>query len=141
MKNKDKSGNSSSSKEYRIGFQVINKSTITNVLNYPNPFTSSTRFVFTLTGSTVPSFFKIQILSQSGKVVKEIMQDEIGPIRVGLNISEYAWDGRDQFGDPLGNGVYFYRVVTSINEEKIELRSSSIDQYFKKGLGKMVLIR
>jgi len=138
---KDRSGNKSHMKDYRISFQVINKSSITNVLNYPNPFTTSTRFVFTLTGSELPTYFKIQILSQSGKVVKEINQDEIGPITIGRNLTEYAWDGRDSYGDPLGNGVYFYRVVTSINDEKIDHMETSADKFFKKGFGKMVLIR
>lgn len=138
---KDRSGNKSHMKDYRISFEVINKSSITNVLNYPNPFTTSTRFVFTLTGYTLPTFFKIQILSQSGKVVKEISQDEIGPITIGRNLTEYAWDGRDSYGDPLGNGVYFYRVVTSINDEKIEHMETVADKFFKKGFGKMVMIR
>ena len=46
---KDRSGNASGSKTYLISFEVINKPSITNVLNYPNPFSTSTRFVFTLT--------------------------------------------------------------------------------------------
>lgn len=138
---KDRSGNVSHRNRYRVQFEVINKSTITNVLNYPNPFTTSTRFIFTLTGSEIPSYFKIQIFSASGKIVREIEQDELGPITIGRNISQYAWDGRDQFGDPLGNGVYFYRVVTTIDGEKIEHRAETYDSFFKKGFGKMLLIR
>ena len=120
---------------------MVNKSSITNVLNYPNPFTTSTRFVFTLTGSEIPSFFKIQILSQSGKLVKEIQQDEIGPIHIGRNITDYAWDGRDNYGDPVGNGVYFYRVVSSIAGQSIDHMETAADKYFKKGFGKMVILR
>ena len=138
---KDKSGNVSHRNNYRIQFEVINKSSITNVLNYPNPFTTSTRFVFTLTGAELPTYFKIQIFNATGKVVKEITQDELGPITIGRNISKYAWNGTDEFGDALGNGVYFYKVVSTIEDEKIEHRSESFDKYFKKGFGKMLLIR
>jgi hypothetical protein len=138
---RDRSGNKSGLKEFRLGFEVINKSSITNVLNYPNPFTTSTRFVFTLTGSEIPSFFKIQILSQSGKLVKEIQQDEIGSIHIGRNITDYAWDGRDNYGDPVGNGVYFYRVVSSIAGQSIDHMETAADKYFKKGFGKMVILR
>jgi hypothetical protein len=47
---KDKSGNTAGNVEYKVGFQVINKPMISNMLNYPNPFTTSTAFVFTITG-------------------------------------------------------------------------------------------
>ncbi|GIV34333.1 MAG: hypothetical protein KatS3mg031_1868 [Chitinophagales bacterium] len=128
--------------DYRISFEVINESTISHVLNYPNPFTSSTRFVFTLTGSRPPDFFKIQILTVSGKVVRELTQAELGPIRVGRNITEYAWDGTDAFGDPLANGLYLYRVVAKIDGEPIKHRSEAgIDKYFHRGFGKMYLAR
>ena len=79
---------------------------ITNVMNYPNPFTTSIRFVFALTGSRVPDVFTIQILTITGKVVREITKGEIGPINIGRNMSQYAWDGNDEYGDRLANGVY-----------------------------------
>ena len=151
ISDRDKSGNQSSSSpqryegnilyDYKTDFEVITKSTITNVLNYPNPFTTSTKFVFTLTGSEIPDYMKIQIMTIKGTVVKEISRAELGPIRIGNNITEYAWDGRDQYGDLLANGVYFYRVVTKMNSETVEHRSESFDKYFKKGFGKMVMIR
>jgi hypothetical protein len=138
---KDASGNLSGRNEYIISFSVISASSITEVLNYPNPFSTSTRFVFTLTGSEIPSHFKIQIMTVTGKIVKEIHKDELGPIRIGRNISEYAWDGRDEFGDQLANGVYLYRVITRINGSEIERRSSEADNFFHKGFGKMYLLR
>src|SRR6202008_3257722 len=122
-------------------FEVVNKSSITEVLNYPNPFSTSTRFVFTLTCSEVPETFKIQIMTITGKVVREITQDQIGLIHIGRNITEYAWDGKDDFGDQLANGVYLYRVVSRLNGESIDHRDSGADEYIKKGFGKMVLIR
>ncbi len=137
----DRSRNASGAKDYRIQFEVINKSTITNVMNYPNPFTSSTRFVFTLTGSDVPEVFTIRIMTISGKLVREVTRTELGFLHVGRNITEYAWDGRDQFGDPLGNGVYLYNVVTRLHGESIENRGSGADRYFTKEFGKMVLMR
>ncbi len=138
---KDKSDNNSGAIDYKISFEVVNKSSITEVMNYPNPFTTSTRFVFTLTGSEVPTNFKIQIMTISGKVVREIFQDELGSLHVGRNITEYAWDGKDEFGDRLANGVYLYRVITKINGEDIEKKQTDADQYFKKGWGKMYLMR
>lgn len=137
----DKSGNLSGDLEYRVKFDVILESSITHMMNYPNPFSTKTRFVFTLTGMEVPDELIIQIMTVTGRVVREITQDQLGPIRIGRNISEYAWDGRDEFGDQLANGVYLYRVTARINGESIEHRSSGADQHFKKNWGKMYLMR
>ena len=114
---------------------------VTNVLNYPNPFSTSTRFVFTLTGSEIPETFKIQVMTISGKVVREITREELGNIHIGRNITEFAWNGKDEFGDQLANGVYLYRVVTRLNGESIEKRETGADEYFKKGWGKLVIMR
>jgi hypothetical protein len=128
-------------KPYEINFEVINEATITNFYPYPNPFSTSVRFVFTVTGSEVPDQVKIQIMTVTGRVVREILQDELGPIRIGNNITEYAWDGRDEFGDQLANGVYIYRVLVRKNGTFIEPRATSGDKAFKQGYGKMYLLR
>ncbi|MCB9282488.1 MAG: hypothetical protein H6563_00320 [Lewinellaceae bacterium] len=128
--------------DYKISFKVITESMISNVLNYPNPFSTSTRFLYTLTGSEPPAYFTIQILTVSGRVVREITQNEIGPMHIGTHLTDYAWDGRDQFGDPLANGVYLYRIVAKkANGENFKAYASGADAYFEKGYGKMVIIR
>ncbi len=141
---KDKSNNVAGNLEYKIGFQVINKAMISNMLNYPNPFTTSTAFVFTITGAEVPQNLKIQILTITGKIVREITKDELGPLRVGRNITEFKWNGTDQYGQKLGNGVYLYRVITNLNGkslEKYKAENDNTDKYFNKGYGKMYLMR
>ena len=137
----DKTGNLSGDFEYEISFEVIHESRITQLLNFPNPFSTSTRFVFTLTGDRIPDDILIQIMTISGKVVREITEGEIGPIQIGRNITEFAWDGKDQFGDALANGVYLYRMKAKIDGQDINLLESGADKYFHKGLGKMYLIR
>ncbi|MEM9856060.1 MAG: C25 family cysteine peptidase [Bacteroidota bacterium] len=137
----DASANQAGSEPYLINFEVINESTITNFYPYPNPFSTSTKFVFTLTGSEIPDQIKIQIMTVSGKIVREITQDELGPIRVGNNISDFTWDGRDEFGDQLANGVYLYKVDVRQNGESIELRGTAGDKAFKNGIGKLYLLR
>ena len=137
----DESGNLSGDLEYRITFEVIHESMITYMMNYPNPFSTSTRFVFTLTGSEVPDEMIIQIMTVSGKVVREITEDQIGTIQIGRNISEYAWDGTDEYGDPLANGVYLYTVKAQINGEDIKHMETGADSHFKKEFGKMYIIR
>jgi hypothetical protein len=137
----DASGNLSGTEPYQVRFEVINESQITNFYPYPNPFSTSTRFVFTLTGSVIPDQYKIQIMTISGKVVREITQDQIGPIHIGNNITEYAWDGRDEFGDQLANGVYLYRVILNTPDQEFKHRETAADRGFKKGFGKLYLLR
>lgn len=138
---KDASENLSGLEAFQTRFEVINKSTVTHFYPYPNPFSTSVRFVFTLTGNNIPDEIKIQIMTVSGRVVREITQDELGTIRVGNNISEYAWDGKDEYGDQLANGVYLYRVITRYDGQQIEHRSTTKDNLFKQGIGKMYLLR
>ncbi|MBX2932350.1 MAG: hypothetical protein KF781_10445 [Chitinophagaceae bacterium] len=146
---KDRSGNTAGKQQYKVTFNVNNKPMISDVFNYPNPFTTSTAFVFTLTGSQLPSNIRIQILTITGKIVREINKDELGPIRIGRNITEFKWDGTDMYGQKLANGVYLYRVITNLDGnslDKYEFKDSfgdkiATDKYFKAGYGKMYLMR
>ena len=140
----DRSGNKAGELEYSVAFEVLNKPMISNLLNYPNPFTSSTAFVFTLTGSVIPQNMRIQILTVTGKVVREITKEELGPIRIGRNITEFKWNGTDQYGNKLANGIYLYRVLTNLNGQALDqykAKGDRTDQYFNKGYGKMYLMR
>jgi hypothetical protein len=137
----DQTGNKSGAEPYEITFEVINESTITHFYPYPNPFSTSTRFVFTLTGSNIPDQIKIQIMTVSGRVVREITQDQIGPLKIGNNISQYAWDGRDEYGDQLANGVYLYKVFIRSMGKEMDHRNTTADKAFKNGFGKIYLLR
>jgi hypothetical protein len=137
----DRSNNDAGIYQYSIKFNVDRRPAISNFLNYPNPFTTSTRFVFTLTGEEVPDDIRIKIMTVTGKVVKEITQDELGPINIGTNITEYAWDGTDQYGDRLANGLYFYKVFSKMNGKKMDNYETKADDFTEKGYGKMYIIR
>jgi hypothetical protein len=141
---KDALGNTSGVSPYRVSFKVITKPMISNMLNYPNPFTTSTAFVFTVTGSEVPQNLKIQILTITGKIVREITKEELGPIHVGRNITEFKWNGTDMYGQRLANGVYLYHVVTNLDGKslgKYKASGNNTDKFFNNGYGKMYLMK
>jgi len=141
LRGKDVSGNYNTSNDYLVNFEVINEQTITNFLPYPNPFTTSMKFVFQVTGK-VPDKIKVQIMTVTGKIVREVFKNELGPINIGNNISDFTWDGTDQFGDRLANGVYFYNVTIENNDKSdIKHRTNSTDVFFKKNFGKIYLMR
>lgn len=91
---------------------------LNHVLNYPNPFSTSTEFFFEHNQHCQFLETQIQVFSVSGKLVKtinQLVQTE------GFRTEGIHWDGRDDFGDVLGKGVYIYRVsVTAPNGEKVE---------------------
>ncbi|MGZ8541271.1 MAG: putative type IX secretion system sortase PorU2, partial [Chitinophagaceae bacterium] len=141
---KDRSGNYAGNVQYKVSFTIINKPMISNMLNYPNPFTTSTAFVFTVTGSEVPQNIRIQVLTITGKIVREITKDELGPLHIGRNITEFKWNGTDEYGQKLANGIYLYRVITNLNGkalDKYKTKDDTTDRYFNKGYGKMYLMR
>ena len=141
IQGEDASNNRAGKKPYSISFEVITESSVTNFYPYPNPFSTSTRFVFTLTGSEIPDDIKILIMTVDGRVVREVLKEELGPIRIGNNISEFAWNGRDEWGDQLANGVYLYKVFVQHSGDSFEHRKTKGDQAFRKGFGKMYLLR
>ena len=78
-----------------------------HVLNYPNPFTTSTEFFFEHNQCCTSLDAQIQILTVSGKLVKTINQPVL---TVGYRSEGIQWNGRDDFGDKLAKGVYIYRL-------------------------------
>ena len=140
---RDVSGNSAGTLDYTARFRVLNRRALSNILNYPNPFTTTTCFVYTLTGDAPPASFRLQIMTVSGRVVREVTGTEFGPLRTGTHISDFCWDGRDQFGDPLARGVYLYRVIARhADGSQYDLLSDDrSDGLFEQGIGKIVLIR
>ncbi|MBF9140724.1 putative type IX secretion system sortase PorU2 [Hymenobacter properus] len=141
VQGRDPSNSAAGSQDFQVKFEVVSTSQISNVYPYPNPVVGKTRFVFTLTGDQLPNNMKIQILSLTGRVVREIFMSELGPLHIGNNVSEYAWDGTDQYGDRLANGTYLYRVALDDPNGQFKHRTTAGDAAFKNDWGKLVLMR
>ncbi|MEM8909516.1 MAG: hypothetical protein AAGD05_16840, partial [Bacteroidota bacterium] len=142
VQSEDATGNQSGDIDYKVNFEIVNRQAISQMLNYPNPFSTSTQFVYTLTGSRTPDYFKIQIMTVSGRIVREITQDEIGPLKIGTHRTDYRWDGTDEYGGRLANGVYLYRIIAKdAAGNDFERHSTSADRFFKQEFGKMVIMR
>ena len=83
------------------------KLALEHVLNYPNPFTTNTQFMFEHNKPGEELRIMIQIFSVSGKLIKTIHQDMVS---TGYRVDNIRWDGLDDFGDKIGRGVYVYKV-------------------------------
>ncbi|MBK0371026.1 type IX secretion system sortase PorU [Flavobacterium agrisoli] len=96
--------------------------TLSKVLNYPNPFVNYTEFWFTHNRPYEPLEVQIQVMTITGKVVwtkNQVITTE------GFLSREITWNGRDDFGDKIGKGVYIYKLTVKSNAsnqkaEKIE---------------------
>ncbi|EDP72193.1 hypothetical protein FBALC1_13867 [Flavobacteriales bacterium ALC-1] len=108
--------NNSSTSE--IQFTVYDKDeelVINNVLNYPNPFVSYTEFWFNH-NSVEPLDVSVQIFTISGKLVRTLNGQTSGGSKAVSSLSkDIIWDGRDDFGDKIGKGVYVYKLKVKSN--------------------------
>lgn len=111
---KDASGNFFDSTSYRVIFYVYNENDITDVYNYPNPFASSTHFTFILKGKDKPDEIDLKIFTVAGRLIRDI---KLTPTDLITNFNKIYWDGRDEDGDEIGNGVYFYKVIAKFPDK------------------------
>jgi hypothetical protein len=70
----------------------------------PNPFSSETTLVYELTQSA--SRARLRLFTVSGH---KILETQDLPVWKGLR--HFDWDGRDDDGDQIANGLYFYQLT------------------------------
>lgn len=92
---------------------------ITRVLNYPNPFIDYTEFWFNHNRPFEPLEVMVQVFTVSGKLVWT--ENQIANTS-GFLFREMSWNGRDDFGDKIGKGVYVYKltVKSTLTNHKVE---------------------
>jgi hypothetical protein len=98
-------------------FVVTNPSglSLDHVLNYPNPFTTHTSFFIEYNQCCTNYDVMIQVFTVSGKLVKTINENVNSD---GFRSEPIEWDGRDDYGDKIGRGVYIYRTFVRANDGK-----------------------
>lgn len=80
-----------------------------HVLNYPNPFTTHTSFIFEHNRPGEILDVQVQVFNIGGRLVKTINQSILSD-GYRVNPDEITWDGLDDYGDAIGRGVYVYKV-------------------------------
>lgn len=110
--------NNSTEKILEFRVEQTENLVLEHVLNYPNPFTTQTSFWFEHNhpGEELQVF--VQVYTVSGKLVKTLRETIFS---TGNRSSEVNWNGRDEYGDRLGRGVYIYRLkVRTANGKSAE---------------------
>jgi len=88
---------------------------LSHVMNYPNPFTSNTNFWFEHNKPGQPLQVQIQIMTITGRTVKSFSRVITTD---GNRSAEIQWDGKDDYGDKLGRGVYLYKLSVIAPDKK-----------------------
>lgn len=78
--------------------------------SFPNPFADNTRIHFAL---PTTENVNLQIYDVGGRLVRTLMDRTVAAGR-----HRVAWDGRDNAGQTVASGVYFYRLVAGDQERE-----------------------
>jgi hypothetical protein len=120
----DSYNNSAQSETY---FEVASSGQLRlfDVLNYPNPFKNETSFTFRHNqNGTVHA--KVKVYTLAGRTVRTLETASDGGSFVRI-----PWDGRDEDGDSMANGVYLYKVIVQTEDGK----------FTSEALGKLSIVR
>lgn len=115
--------NFNNSSKQEASFTVVsdNKLILRNILNYPNPFSGSTNFTFEINQAAEIS---IKIFTLNGRLIRTFSQQTA---RQGFNFY-LNWDGTDEYGDQLANGVYIYQICAETRIAGQLLKTSQIEK-------------
>ena len=107
------SANKPSEKDIYLNQAENNSLRLFQVMNYPNPFKTSTQFVFEI---STPAEVSIDVYTLSGRKIKSFEKKTFQT--AGYYTVNWE-DGRDSFGGELANGVYLYRVKADANGSSV----------------------
>lgn len=106
-----------SANEFVYDLVVSSKKGIFRVINYPNPFADVTSFIYS---NDVPiDDGRIDIYTVSGRRVRRLV---IPPTATQPGENVVTWDGRDEAGGAIANGVYLYVITVSQGGESSTVR-------------------
>ncbi|MFI5251373.1 MAG: type IX secretion system sortase PorU [Bacteroidota bacterium] len=87
---------------------------LTNVFNYPNPFSSST--IFTFEHNQIGKVkADVKIYTVAGRLIRSINADNLAAHN---RVVQVSWDGRDQDGSRIANGIYLYKIIAKTEDER-----------------------
>jgi hypothetical protein len=109
--------NNFSEKEVVFRTSTANELQISEVVNYPNPFSDQTHFTFQLVSPSGNAEVTISVYTVTGRKIFEFRDSAFQ----GFNkLPRQGWDGRDWDGDLIANGVYLYKIVADDGTHQVE---------------------
>jgi hypothetical protein len=108
-----------------LEFNVIKseKFVVNDLNNYPNPFSESTSFVFSHNQAEGKLDVILRVFNLNGQIVKTI---ETSIIPAGYRSEPINWNGCDDSGCRLSNGMYIYRMEVRNEAGQTDGKSSKL---------------
>lgn len=100
---------------FTADFEVSGAFGIEWAINYPNPFQKATTIAYLLT-DVADDFVECKIFTVSGRYIRTVREVE----RAVANYREIPWDGTDDQGREVANGVYFARLKAKQGKQTVE---------------------
>ncbi|HEY3876936.1 MAG TPA: C25 family cysteine peptidase, partial [Candidatus Kapabacteria bacterium] len=129
----DDNGNTSAPKE--LDCHISNSFGATIFGSFPNPFTKDYMFIaYQIAGISFANSVALDIYTVSGRRIRTMNYPSTDPSRTygflkggtgmptSLGYHEVWWDGRDDGGSEVANGVYFYRLTVATSSSTQELK-------------------
>lgn len=130
----DRIGNSSSICET---FQVDEETKLEMLGTFPNPFDKEMFFAFELKGGVPATSAELNLYTTAGRLIKSFKFPTYEPVKsvtgfdkggtglpTALGYHEIWWNGKDEDGVQVPNGVYFYRLRLEVNDETLEQKGA-----------------
>ena len=113
------------SSESSIDFYVSNDEiiSVSEFLNYPNPFTNSTEFYFQLNQSDQLIDVNIDIFSMTGQHIDNLKQSFFNN---GFRVGPINWNGKNKSGGNVSPGLYIANLSVEIENGLFETKSIRI---------------
>ena len=116
-------------KEWTLTLEAALGNGVFDVVTVPNPLRTKTTFHFKL-GSGAPTDVSVRIYDVDGKLVRALRHVVSG---------RTTWDGRDEWGNRLANGLYYYQVIAKVRSAD-PMTGKSVSKTFTR-LQKLVISR
>jgi hypothetical protein len=102
-----------------LTFQVAEAFHLNLLGTYPNPFTIRTTFAYLLSSSAEK--LSLKIYTAAGKLIRHFDGSNAeDPNPLSADYHEITWDGKDEEGFEVANGVYFYRLTARAGDKTEE---------------------
>ncbi len=102
--------NNSSEKTIEFYVDEYADISLTNVMNYPNPFQNKTHFRFTHNKHGEILEVNINIFDINGRFVRNL-NEKVNP--ESPQTAVINWDGKNYNGNPVPAGIYFYTLIVT----------------------------
>jgi hypothetical protein len=113
VRSSDVHGNTAQTETFR--FQVSDRFDVQFLGNHPNPFKRETVFAYVLTENA--DRFSIKLYTVAGKRIRVFEDGDL----TSADYHEVEWNGKDEWGDEVANGVYFYRLTAVKGGDRMEI--------------------